>query len=84
MTVMRFDGQVSLLDTMAARTRSRASRHEASGRPTMVNPGNPSAAWTSTETGWPHTPTRVAERTVASTWASVARGLEAVVNSAGG
>ena len=81
---MRFGGHFSLLDTMAARTRSRASRHEASGKPTMVNPGNPSAAWTSTDTGWPHTPTRVAERTVASIAASVARGAEAAVNSAGG
>ena len=81
---MRFIGQCSLLETMAARTRSRASRHEVSGRPTTVNPGSPSATWTSTETGWPHTPTRVAERTVASMTASLRRGSEAVVFPAGG
>ena len=81
---MRFGGHLSSLDTMAARTRSRASRQEASGRPTTVNPGSPSATWTSTETGWPHTPTRVAERTVASMAASWVGGVEAVVSSAGG
>ena len=81
---MRFIGQRSLLETMAARTRSRASRHDASGRPTTVNPGSPSATWTSTDTGWPQTPTRVAERTVASMAASCAWGSEAVVFPAGG
>ena len=64
-TVTRFNGQVSLLDSRAARTRSRDSRQAASGRPTTVNPGKPLDTWTSTATGVPSTPSRVADGTEA-------------------
>ena len=40
-------------ETRAARTRSRASRHASSGRPTMVKPGRPEPTWTSTCTAAP-------------------------------
>jgi hypothetical protein len=60
-------GQGRLLDRMAARTRSRASRTAASGRPTIVKPGSPLETWTSTETGRPTAPLSVAEATAAST-----------------
>ena len=39
--VMRRFGHSSPLDNMAARTRSRDSRHPSSGKPTTVNPGMP-------------------------------------------
>jgi hypothetical protein len=55
------------LEMMAARTRSRASRTAASGRPTMVKPGSPFETCTSTETACPTAPVRVAEATAAST-----------------
>jgi hypothetical protein len=54
------------VERMAARTRSRASRTDASGSPTMVNPGSPFEMWTSTETGHPTAPLSAAEATVAS------------------
>ncbi len=67
-TVRRQSGQGNPLDRMAARTRSRASRTAASGRPTMVKPGRPLETWTSTDTGCPTAPLSVAEATVASLW----------------
>jgi hypothetical protein len=60
-TVIRRCGHASLLERMAARTRSRASRTSASGSPTTVKPGMPPETWTSTETERPVVPTRVAE-----------------------
>ena len=51
----------------AARARSRASRQAVSGRPTTVKAGRPLPTWTSTVTGWPSTPRRVADGMVAST-----------------
>ena len=50
LTVMRFWGQLKPLEMRAARTRSRASRHDVSGRPTTRNPGSPLLTWTSTLT----------------------------------
>src|SRR3954453_1083204 len=64
---MRFCGNSRPLDRRAARTRSRLSRHEVSGRPTIVKPGRPFDTWTSTRTGRPSTPEMVADATVAST-----------------
>ncbi len=64
--MVRVSGQVNPLVSSAARTRSRASRHDVSGRPTTVKHGRPRATWTSTVTGMPSTPTRVADGTVAS------------------
>ncbi len=61
LTVTRRDGHDRWLDSSAARTRSRDSRTAASGSPTNVKPGNPAETWTSTETGRPSTPCRVAE-----------------------
>ena len=49
-TVIRCRGHGSSLDSSAARTRSRDSRQEASGRPTMVKLGRPEETWTSTTT----------------------------------
>jgi hypothetical protein len=66
LTVTRRDGHDRWLDKRAARTRSRDSRTAASGNPTMVKPGNPAETWTSTETGRPSTPYRVAEAMHAS------------------
>ena len=66
LTVTRCMGHVRPQDMIAARTRSRASRHTESGEPTTVNPGRPEATWTSTETWWPSTPSRDADGTVAS------------------
>jgi hypothetical protein len=60
MTVLR-SGHDSPLDRMAAWTLSRDSRTAASGSPTMVNPGRPLETWTSTETGLPIAPVKVAE-----------------------
>ena len=60
-TVTRDIGQGRPLESTAARTRSRASRTAASGRPTMVNPGRPFVTWTSTETAQPMAPLSVAE-----------------------
>ena len=67
LTVTRFMGHVSPLDSSAARTRSRASRQTGSGWPTRVNPGRPWETWTSTATGRPSTPSRVADGMVAIT-----------------
>ena len=64
MTVLR-RGHDSPLDRMAARTLSRDSRTAASGSPTMVNPGRPLETWTSTETGLPTAPVKVADATTA-------------------
>ena len=66
LTVTRRRGHDSPLERTAARTRSRASRTAASGRPTMVNPGSPFDTWTSTETGRPRAPLSVADATSAS------------------
>ena len=66
-TVTLRSGQDKPLERMAARTRSRASRTAASGRPTTVKPGRPLETWTSTETGRPTAPISVAEPTEAST-----------------
>src|SRR3954451_3111679 len=58
---------------MAPRTRSRASRTEASPRPTIVSPGKPGATSTSTRMTRPSRPTSVADRRLASTariWAA--------------
>ncbi len=65
-TVTRRRGQGSPLESSAARTRSRDSRTAASGRPTMVKPGSPLETWTSTETGRPTAPVRVAAEMEAS------------------
>ena len=66
LTVTRRSGHGRPLERTAARTRSRASRTAASGRPTMVNPGSPLETWTSTETRRPTAPERVADLTEAS------------------
>jgi len=60
LTVTRRRGQGNPLESRAARTRSRDSRTAASGSPTMVKPGSPLDTWTSTETGRPTAPMRVA------------------------
>src|SRR5262245_19950035 len=60
---------------MAPRTRSRASVTAASGRPTMVNPGNPGATSASTRISRPSSPCRVAEATTASMAARYRAGL---------
>ena len=67
LTVTRFWGHLNPLEIIAARTRSRDSLQEASGKPTTRKPGSPLLTWTSTATGWPSTPTSVAEDTVANT-----------------
>ncbi len=67
LTVTRWVGQRRWLESSAARTRSRASRHVVSGRPTIVKPGSPAEAWTSTRTWWPSTPRSVADGTVTCT-----------------
>ena len=67
LTVTRRSGQGKPLESTAARTRSRASRTAASGRPTTVKPGRPLETWTSTETGRPRAPVRVAADMAAST-----------------
>ncbi len=66
LTVTRRSGHGRPLDRTAARTRSRASRTAASGRPTIVKPGRPLETWTSTETARPTAPLSVAEATAAS------------------
>ena len=89
-TVMRCIGQVSWLDSSAARTRPLASRQAESGEPTTVKDGRPLLTWTSTVTAWPSTPSREAEGTRPSTarssdrWAdrrAVGAGLEALRGS---
>src|SRR5690606_26436660 len=72
LTVVRACLTTNFDDSRAARTRSRDSRHEASGRPTMANDGRPSLTWASTRTGYPRAPIRVAEWATASTAASPA------------
>ncbi len=67
LTVTRFSGQVSPVESIDARTRSLDSRHAASGRPTIVKPGRPLDTWTSTATGVPSTPNSVADGTMAIT-----------------
>ena len=69
-TVTRHIGHVRPVESSAARTRSRASRQVVSGRPTTVKPGRPWDTWTSTRTGRPSTPSRVADWAVASTAAA--------------
>jgi hypothetical protein len=59
-------GHDNPLESTAARTRSRASRTAASGRPTIVNPGKPLETWTSTETEHPTAPLNIAEFTSAN------------------
>ena len=49
-------GQLCELFTMAARTRSLDSESAASGRPSRLNPGKPSAISTSTVTNSPFSP----------------------------
>ena len=51
LTVIFLSGQANPDVMIAARTRSRASRHDSSGRPSIENPGMPLATWTSTLTG---------------------------------
>ena len=70
LTVTRHMGHVSSVERSAARTRSRASRQVVSGRPTTVKPGRPWDTWTSTRTGRPSTPSRVADWADASTAAA--------------
>ena len=65
--VSRRIGHWYSLEATAARTRSRASRHEASGRPTIVKVGRPLPTWTSTRTGRPSTPSNEADWMMAST-----------------
>ena len=60
-------GQSNPLDRMAARTRSRDSRHTSSGRPRMVNDGNPGPMCASTKTGQPLIPAILADCTLHST-----------------
>ena len=66
LTVIRRVGQSRPLDSSADRTRSRASRHDASGKPTTAKPGRPFETWTSTLMGRPSTPSTVAVGTMAS------------------
>ena len=70
LTVTRFCGHLNPLEMTAARTRSRDSRQDASGSPTMVKDGRPVDTCTSTDIGCPCTPTRVAEWTIDSTASS--------------
>ena len=65
-TVIRCDGHGAPLVVTAARTRSRASRQAASGRPTTAKAGRPWLTWTSTRTDRPSTPRTVADGTTAS------------------
>ena len=67
LTVIRLSGHVRPLDSSAARTRSRDSRQAVSGRPTTVKLGSPCETYTSTSTGWPLTPSSVADGTMAIT-----------------
>ena len=73
LTVIRRGGWWYPALRSAPRTRSRASDNAASGRPTIVNPGNPGATSTSTRTRRPVMPLRVAETSVASTGRTVSR-----------
>jgi hypothetical protein len=66
MVILRV-GQSNPLDKMAARTRSRDSRQTSSGRPRMVNDGNPGPMCASTMTGQPLIPVTLADRTLHST-----------------
>ncbi len=67
LTTMRRSGNSKPQLTIAARTRSRASRTAASGNPTMVKFGSPRWTSTSTRTGRAAMPSRVKVRAVAST-----------------
>ena len=72
LTVTLRSGQGSPLESRAARTRSRASRQAVSGNPTTAKPGRPLETCTSTRTGRPRTPRRVAD------------GMEAIMSGAPG
>ena len=63
-TVMRLTGNLAPQFFTAARTRSRASRTAASGRPTMSKAGSPPERKHSALTSYPATPLRPRERTV--------------------
>src|SRR5262249_1864418 len=65
LTVIRCSGQRSPELTIAARTRSRDSCTEASGRPETTRLGRPAATSASTTTSCPVGPTRATERTFA-------------------
>src|SRR5262245_57243512 len=66
-TVMRLSGNGNPLLAMAALTRSRLSRMEASGSPTVVKVGNPLARSTSTSISQASTPSKVLFNTLAGT-----------------
>jgi len=66
-TTIRCNGNSKPQLTRAARTRSRASRTAASGRPTIAKPGSPRWTSTSTDTGRAEMPSRVKVLAVAST-----------------
>ena len=66
LTVMRSSGNSKPELLIAARTRSRLSRTVESGRPTVVNEGNPDVTSTSTKTVAASIPCSDAERTLAS------------------
>ena len=65
-TVMRWAGNSKPELRIALRTRSRLSRTLASGRPTIVKPGNPNDTSTSTWTGQASMPKTAAVRRLAS------------------
>src|SRR6185437_12355104 len=67
----------------APRTRSRASRIEASPSPTIVNPGSPGATSTSTRITRPSSATSVAESRVASMPRTVGSGTYRLLMSCG-
>src|SRR5215813_4089347 len=66
-TVIRLSGNGNPLFTMAALTRSRLSRMDASGSPTVVKVGRPLARSTSTSIIQASTPSKVLLSTLAST-----------------
>ena len=66
-TVMRLSGNGKPLFAMAALTRSRLSRMDASGNPTVVKVGSPLARSTSTSIIQASTPSKVLLSTLAST-----------------
>ena len=76
LTVIRRGGYSYPLLRMAPRTLSRASCSAVSARPTMVKPGRPGATSTSTRTGRPSRPWRVAERSEASTSPTLRRATQ--------
>ncbi len=64
--VIRWFGQSCPELARAARARSRASRIDSSGRPTMCRPGSPLPRCTSTWTAWPRAPRSIADGTEAN------------------